>query len=72
MSTSVALLQISAGGGDKMDGLNGYCHVCNLTSSNPDLKAIFAEVIYGPMWHRGAVGTKVILWLLAYDFILWL
>lgn len=55
-----------------MDGLNGYCHVCNLTSSNPDLKAIFAEVIYGPMWHRGAVGTKVILWLLAYDFILWL
>lgn len=49
MSTPVALLQIAAGGGDKMDGLEGYCCVCNLTS-NPDLKAIFTEVIYEPLW----------------------
>lgn len=65
-----ALLQITAGGGGKMEGLKGYCCVCNLTS-NPDLKAIFAEVIYEPMWHGVAAGTKVILQLLA-CFILWL
>lgn len=70
MSSSVSLLQIAAGGGDKMDSLKGYCCVCKLTS-NPDLKAIFAEVVYEPVWHRVAAGTKVILQLLA-CFVLWL
>lgn len=70
VSTSVDFLQIAAGGGDRRDGLKGYCCVCNLTS-DPHLRAIFAEVIYEPVWHRVAARTKVILQLLA-CFILWL
>lgn len=52
-----------------MDGFKGYCRVWNL-ATNPDLKAIFAEVIYEPEWQRAA-GTKDILEVLT-CFILWL
>jgi len=39
----LALLQVSAGGGEEINGFKGYFCVCNLTT-NPDLKEIFAAV----------------------------